>query len=97
MYDLFRAARRERQTAKEMNIWTALCRLEEKWQEEDDRERPDRRSYVPPREALMKLVDAGRIGRHLTPNEMKEVVERSRAVNAAKDRARKEERENANA
>lgn len=79
LYDLFRAVRRERADAKAMSLWTAVCRLEEKWQEEDDRERPGRRSYAPPAEALTKLVDAGRISRRQTPAEEEAVRDRARA------------------
>jgi len=63
MYDLFRALRRERTTAKEMNIWTMMCRLEHKWQQEDERQRPNRRSYMPPKKALENLLDKGSLPR----------------------------------
>lgn len=76
-YDLLRAMRRERAEAKEMNLWTAICRLEEKWQAEDDHDRPGRRSYIPPAEAVMQLVDAGKISRRMTPNEEKAIQERA--------------------
>ncbi len=63
MYDLFRALRRERSDAKELNIWTELCRLELKWQTEDDAARPGRRSYMPPQKALSNLRDKGSLVR----------------------------------
>lgn len=63
MYDLFRALRRERGEAKELNIWTLLCRLELKWQEEDAAIRPGRRSYMPPTKALANLFDRGALPR----------------------------------
>jgi len=63
MYDLFRALRRERPLAKLLNIWTELCRLELKWQEEDEAQRPGRRSYTPPKRALDQLYDKGALQR----------------------------------
>lgn len=63
MYDLFRALRRERGEAKELNIWTLLCRLELKWQEDDAADRPGRRSYMPPNKALNNLFDKGSLQR----------------------------------
>lgn len=63
MYDLFRALRRERDKAKALGLWTELCRLELKWQEEDEARRPGRRSYVPPRRALDNLYDKGALQR----------------------------------
>lgn len=62
-YDLFRALRRERDTAKKLNIWTELCRLELIWQEEDEAARPGRRSYIAPQVALAHLRDVGAIPR----------------------------------
>ncbi|MDK2769930.1 MAG: hypothetical protein KYX69_19705 [Sphingomonas sp.] len=62
-YDIFRALRRERSTAKRLNLWTELCRLELKWQMEDEAERPGRRSYVPPDQALANLYDKGALQR----------------------------------
>jgi hypothetical protein len=55
--------RRERDVAKRMNIWTEICRLELIWQQEDEIERPERRSYVPPSEALAHLYDKGSLQR----------------------------------
>lgn len=63
MYDLIRALRRERDTAKELNIWTELCRLELGYQIEDEKERPGRRSYMPPKKALAILKDKGSLPR----------------------------------
>lgn len=61
IYDLFRAIRRERREAKQLGLWTEMCRLELRWQEEDERERPGRRSYMPPQTALMNLKYTGRL------------------------------------
>ena len=61
LYDLFRAMRRERDKAKELGIWSEMCRLEFRWQEEDEAERPGRKSYRPPKRALDKLRDDGRL------------------------------------
>lgn len=63
LYDLFRALRRERADAKELNLWTQLCRLELKWQAEDETDRPGRRSYMPPAKAIMILLDKGSLQR----------------------------------
>jgi predicted nucleic acid-binding Zn ribbon protein len=63
LYDLFRAMRRERDDAKTLGLWKEACRLEFGWQEEDDRERPGRRSYVAPRVAIQHLKDIGAIRR----------------------------------
>ncbi|RUX03174.1 MAG: transcriptional regulator [Mesorhizobium sp.] len=61
MYDLFRAMRRERDEAKLLGLWAEMCRLELRWQQEDQEERPDRRSYMPPRKALANLRETGRL------------------------------------
>lgn len=63
LYDLFRAMRRERADAKGMNLWTEMCRLELKWQTEDDAARPGRRSYMPPQKAITILKDKGSLPR----------------------------------
>lgn len=63
LYDLFRALRRERADAKELGLWTQLCRLELKWQGEDEAKRPGRRSYMPPKKAIMILKDKGSLPR----------------------------------
>lgn len=78
LYDLFRALRRERGRSKDLNLWTAICRLEEKWAEQDARERPGRRSYVEPSKAVMRLTDAGKISRNMTHREIEEDAERRR-------------------
>jgi hypothetical protein len=63
LYDLFRALRRERDQAKALNLWTLMCRIEKQWQDEDDRTRPGRRSYVPPVKAITNLMDKGALRR----------------------------------
>lgn len=63
IYDLFRALRRERSEAKRLNMWTLICQLELKWQQEDDAKRPGRRSYMPPEKALANLFDKGSLSR----------------------------------
>ena len=63
LYDLFRALRRERAGAKDMNLWTEICRLELQWQIEDEAKRPGRRSYMPPTKALTILKDKGSLPR----------------------------------
>lgn len=63
LYDLFRTLRRERSEAKRLNIWTQICRLELKWQEDDEQKRPGRRSYMPPEKALANLFDNGSLSR----------------------------------
>lgn len=84
LYDLFRALRRERRVAGELDLWTAICRLETKWHEEDE----GRVTYAPPRESLMKLVDAGRISRAFTPKQAAEIDTR-RADNNRRVQQRK--------
>lgn len=93
LYDLFRAIRRERETSKEMNLWTKACRLEEKWQEEDERERPGRRSYLPPREAFLQLAGAGKISIRPTPAEDEAFRERVRARDKKRDAEYRAKRE----
>jgi len=63
IYDLFRALRRERTVASAMNLWSEICRLERVWNDEDNRDRPGRRSYTPPKEALANLADKGSVPR----------------------------------
>ncbi len=63
MYDLFRALRRERGKAKDLNLWTALCQLEKKWNDEDGEKRDGRKSYMPPQKALANLYDKGALDR----------------------------------
>lgn len=64
LYDLFRALRRDRSEAAELGLWTAICRLELKWHEEDERERPGRRSYTPAAKAVAHLTDIGALPRY---------------------------------
>lgn len=63
MYDLFRALRRERGMAKALKLWTKMTQLELRWQEEDERDRPGRRSYTPPQRAIANLQDRGSLPR----------------------------------
>lgn len=57
-YDLFRAIRRERKTAKELDLWTELCRLETLWEDEDRAAGRATKSYFEPERALRHLKDA---------------------------------------
>ena len=61
IYDLFRAMRRERDQAKALGIWSEMCRLELRWHQEDEAERPGRKSYVAPATALRNLRETGRL------------------------------------
>lgn len=63
LYDLFRAMRRERGKAAEMGLWSIACALELSWQEEDQAERPGRRSYLDAKAAVEALYDAGQLQR----------------------------------
>jgi hypothetical protein len=63
LYDLFRALRRERAEAKQLNIWTQICRLELAWQMEDEKTRQGRKSYMPAKRALANLLDKGSLQR----------------------------------
>lgn len=63
LYDLFRALRRDRAKAKNLNLWTLMCQLEKKWNDEDAEKRDGRKSYMPPQKALANLFDKGAIDR----------------------------------
>lgn len=63
LYDLFRALRRNRAQAKELNLWTIICRLEKAWQDEDEASRDGRQSYQSPRKSLANLYDKGSLQR----------------------------------
>lgn len=63
LYDLFCAMRRERPLAKELGVWSEMCRLELMWNQEDEEDRDGRKSYVPPRQAINRLLDRGAIPR----------------------------------
>lgn len=57
LYDLFCALRSERKLSGEIGIWTEMCRLELRWKEEDGQVR----KYLPPRLALNRLYETGRL------------------------------------
>ncbi len=61
IYDLFCVMRRERDLAQKLGIWKEMCRVEQRWREEDKLERGDRRSYRAPGVALEKLRGDGRL------------------------------------
>lgn len=54
-YHLIRAIRRDRDEAKELNLWTELCRLELAWEDEDRAAGRVTNSYKPPRMALADI------------------------------------------
>lgn len=55
IYDLFRAIRRERKMAKDMDLWTEMCRLETLWEDEDRAAGRVTKSYLAPVQALRNL------------------------------------------
>lgn len=63
LYDLFRALRRDRAKAKELNVWTALCRLELRWHQEDQERAPHGKTYRDAKTVMTEMVDDGRLPR----------------------------------
>lgn len=61
IYDLFRAMRRDRKLASELDIWTEMCRLDTLWEDEDRAENRVAKSYKPPAMALADLHGADRV------------------------------------
>lgn len=57
LYDLFCGMRSERALAKELDVWTEMCRLELRWKQEDGAHR----RYLPLKTALMRLYETGRL------------------------------------
>lgn len=55
IYDLFRAMRRDRAKAKELDIWTEMCRLDTLWEDEDRTSGRVTKSYLDPERALHQL------------------------------------------
>lgn len=53
LYDIFMAIRFDRPLAASLGLWALACRMASVWNE-DDKE-AGRQSYVPPREAVMRL------------------------------------------
>lgn len=50
--DLFMALRFDRDTAKELGVWTLLTRLSKQFRDEDNLRRGGRRSWQPPQRVL---------------------------------------------
>ena len=63
LYDLFRALRRDRAKAKELNVWTALCRLELRWHQEDEKRGSPAKTYRDPKTVMTEMIDTGRLTR----------------------------------
>ncbi len=61
IYDLFRAMRRDRAAASELDIWTEMCRLDTLWEDEDRAEKRVTKSYKPPAMALADLRERDRV------------------------------------
>lgn len=55
------ALRRERGKAKDMGLWSIICRLELRWRNED--EDAGRKGYTDPAIVLQELYDSGRLAR----------------------------------
>lgn len=62
IYDLFRTLRRERGKAKDLNVWTAMTRLELRWQQEDEK-RGGGKTYRDAKTVMAELMDTGRLPR----------------------------------
>jgi len=54
VYDLLMALRYERGLAKRLGLWSRLCRLAQRWREDDVRARAGRRSWSRPQEAIAR-------------------------------------------
>lgn len=52
IYDLFMATRYDRLTAKDLGVWTYLCRMGEDFRDEDVREREGRPSWRDPKTVI---------------------------------------------
>lgn len=61
IYDLFRAMRRDRKLAQELDIWTEMCRLDTLWEDEDRASGRATKSYKPPEMALADLRENDRV------------------------------------
>lgn len=59
LYDLFMSMRYDRDAAKDENVWTAMCRMAEKWNEQDVQ--AGVRSFDPPKVALLRAREAGHL------------------------------------
>ena len=57
MYDLFMALRYDRCEAKELEVWSKLCRMAEHYRDEDQRERAGRKSWRPAKTVLRDRPD----------------------------------------
>ena len=60
IYHLFRAMRRERAKAKQLNLWTELCRLELAWEDEDRANGRTMPSYKPAEMTLQDIAELKR-------------------------------------
>ncbi len=61
LYDLWMAMRYDRDTAKDLGVWKEMCRLSEKWSDEDKAAK--RKTYERPGVVLTRLMDTGRLPR----------------------------------
>ena len=55
MYDLFMSLRFERDRAKNLGVWSKLCRLAERFRDRDQYERAGRHSWRDVQEALADI------------------------------------------
>lgn len=63
LYDLFMAVRYDRDKAKELELWTKLCRMAQTFREEDQRERAGRKSWQDPEAVLLNRPDLAILSR----------------------------------
>lgn len=61
IYDLWMAMRYERDEAKRLGVWKEMCRLSEKWHDEDVA--AGIKSYEMPEIVIGRLMDSGRLMR----------------------------------
>lgn len=61
LYDLWMAMRYCREEAKALGVWKEICRLSEKWNDED--KAAGRTSFERPQVVLTRLMDSGRLPR----------------------------------
>lgn len=61
IYDLWMAMRYERDEAKRLGVWKEMCRLSERWHDED--EASGVKSYDRPEIVLNRLKDSGKLMR----------------------------------
>lgn len=57
LYDMFRVHRRERSASKRLGVWSIMCSLDTRWQEEDDAAGRETKSYHPAEYAIKQIFE----------------------------------------